>query len=322
MKNNLHILKWATEWLVSKGYSLQSLPETVARTPWSNVIRIPTTKGDIYLKQTPAPLFLEPKIMQLLTNQLLANVPLVIARNDDLHCFLMKDGGQSLRQYLKTEFQPDLLCQAIRQYTAIQRLTENHIASFLALGVPDWRLDKLPKLYDRLISETEFLKADGMTGEELQILHDLSPKISEQCELLAQYKIPETLVQPDFNTNNTLLNQITHKITFVDLGEITITHPFFSLDNYLLQATIHHGVKELDQTYNQLQNTYCENWLELGTKKQLLDMFMLVKKLMPIYSALALYRLMTSIDMQAFKTYYANRPNRLAECFRKYIGLA
>jgi hypothetical protein len=31
---------------------------------------------------------------------------------------------------------------------------------------------------------------------------------------------------------------------------------------------------------------------------------------------------MTSIDMQAFKTYYANRPNRLAECFRKYIGLA
>jgi hypothetical protein len=81
----------------------------------------------------------------------------------------------------------------------------------------------------RLISETEFLKADGMTGEELQILQDLSPKISEQCELLAQYKIPETLVQPDFNTNNTLLNLITHKITFVDLGEITITHPFFSL---------------------------------------------------------------------------------------------
>lgn len=318
MKNHTHTIKWATDCLIAKGYFLPDSPEIVVETPWSNVIRFSTSKKDVYLKETPPPLFLEPKIIQLLADQLHASVPFVIASNDDLHCFLMKDAGLSLRKYLKNEFQPNLLCQAITQYTAIQRLAENHIESFLALGVPDWRLDKLPVLYNQLINQTEFLKADGITNEELQILHDLSPKISEQCELLSQYQIPETLVQPDFNTNNTLFDPLSKKMTLIDLGEIVITHPFFSLHNFLLQATIHHGVKEMDQTYHQLQNTYCENWLELATKHQLLDGFTLVKKLLPIYSALALYRLMISVDLQAFKSYYAHRPNRLAGCLREY----
>jgi hypothetical protein len=68
-----------------------------------------------------------------------------------------------------------------------------------------------------------------------------------------------------------------------------------------------------------MQNAYCENWLELATENQLLDAFTLVKKLLPIYSALALYRLMTSVNIQSFKSYYANRPNQLAKYFRKYV---
>jgi len=46
----------------------------------------------------------------------------------------------------------------------IQRATEQHIESFLALGVPDWRLNKLPKLYDQIIAQTEFLKTEGLVG--------------------------------------------------------------------------------------------------------------------------------------------------------------
>ncbi len=320
MKHHTHAITWATDHLISNGYSLQHSPDIIVETPWSSVIRFSTSKEDIYLKQTSPSLFLEPKIMQLLANQLHASVPIVIASNDDLHCFLMKDAGLSLRQYLKTELHSDLLCQAIKQYTTIQRSTENHIESLLALGVPDWRLDKLPNLYDQLINQVAFLKADGITDEELQILRDLSPKITAQCALLSHYQIPEALVQPDFNTNNTLYDPIIKKMTLIDLGEIVITHPFFSLPNFLLQATIHHGVKELDQTYHQLQNAYFENWVELTTKNQLVEGFILVKKLWPIYSALALYRLMTSVDLQAFKAYCANKPNRLAGYLREYAA--
>ncbi|CAM2876597.1 Predicted phosphotransferase related to Ser/Thr protein kinases [Legionella steigerwaltii] len=320
MKNHTHILKWATDYLISKGYFLQRLPEIVLETPWSNVIRFSTSKGDVYLKQPAPSLAQESKITQFLADQCHASVPIVIAANDELHCFLMHDAGKPLREYLKTEFQPDLLCQAILQYTAMQRSTEHHIESLLALGVPDWRLDKLPKLYDHMINQETFLKTEGMTDKELQILHDLSPQISEEIESLSQCQIPETIVQSDFHTNNILINPNTKKLTFIDLGEIVITHPFFSLQTFLRQAITHHGIKEFDQIYHQLQETCCENWLQLTTKKQLFDGFMLAKKLWPIYSALVFYRILHSVDQQSFKSFYANRPNRLAGFFREYVA--
>lgn len=320
MINHKHIIKWSTDCLTSKGYSLRHLPEIVVETPWSNVIRFSTSSKDVYLKQTPPSIFIEPKIMQLLTNQFHARVPVVIAINDDLHCFLMEDAGQTLRKYLKIEAQPDLLCKAIRQYTTIQRSTENHIESFLALGVPDWRLDKLPYVYDQIINQTALLKSEGITDEELEILRDLNPKITEQCELLSQYRIPETIVQPDFNTNNILFDSNTRKMTLIDLGEIVISHPFFSLHNFLLQAAIHHDLKEPNQIFYQLQDTCFENWLKLTTKNQLLEAFMLIKKLSPIYSALAFHRLMMSVDLQVLKSFYANKPNRLASYFREYAA--
>ena len=317
---HIPIIKWATDCLISKGYSLQGSPEIVLETPWSNVIRFSILQYDVYLKHMPPAISLDPKIIQLLMDQCHASVPVVIASNEDLHCFLMKDAGLNLRAYLKTEFQPDLLIQAIREFTAIQRSTENHIQSFLALGVPDWRLDQFPKLYDHIIKQTDCLKADGMTDNELKVLQDLSPKVGEQCALLSQYQIPETLVQPDFNTNNILFNPDTKKMTLIDLGEIAITHPFFSLHNFLYQATIHHGVQEGDQIWHQLQNACFENWLEFATPKKLLEGFMLAKKLWPIYGALGCYRLMMSVDLQAFRSHYAKKPNKLADSFREYIA--
>jgi hypothetical protein len=315
----LNITKWVEEYFLSNGLTITQSVEYIQTTPWSSVTKFITNAGAFYLKQTPPALFLEPKIMQFLANQLSVSVPDVIASNDTLHCFLMKDAGINLRKYLKIEFHPDLLCQAIRTFTHIQRSAENHIESFLAIGVPDWRLDKLPKLYEQLINQTAFLKAEGMADEELQILHDLGAKISEQCAAISQFKIPETLVQPDFNTNNILFDSTHEKMTLIDLGEIAITHPFFSLHNFLLQATIHHGMKEQDPIYCQLKKACYENWLALTTEDELLDAFLLVKKLWPIYAVLAYYRLMISVDQQALKSYYANRSNQLVSHLRKYI---
>jgi hypothetical protein len=320
MKKHTSILKWATDSLNSKGYSQEYLPEIMLETPWSNVIRFSTSKGCVYLKQPALLLSQEAKIIRLLTEQFQASVPHVIAVNDDLHCFLMKDAGQTLRTYLKTEFKPELLYQSIQKFTAIQRTTENAIEPFLELGIPDWRIHKLPQLYDELINQVAFLKAEGLTDKELQIIQDLSPQIAEECELLSQYSIKNTIVQSDFNTNNILINPDTKELTFIDLGEIAITHPFFSLHNFLYQAIIHHGVEEGDRIYQQLQEACIENWLELGTKNHLLKGLILAKKLWSIYSVIAHYHFMHCVDQEALKVYYANRPNQLIQVFREYIA--
>lgn len=320
MNNPTYIIRWGADCLAANGWAIEHSPEIVLSTPWSMMVRFSTSIADFYLKQTPPAIFLEPQIIQLLYEQFHASVPVVVASNDDLHCFMMRDCGNVLRAQLKERFSPDLLCQAIKEYAEIQRSTEDHVEVFIKLGVPDWRLAKLPVLYNQIINQTDFLKADGMTDEELQTLQALSPQFLAQCALLSSYGIQETIGIPDFNDNNTLLDPNTKKLTFIDWGEATITHPFFSLYNCLEQAITHHGIKEADQIYTQLQDACHENWSGLVTKNQLLEIFNLVMQLRNIYGALACYRLMTSVDLHALNTFYANKPNRLAKAFRKYIA--
>ena len=111
-------------------------------------------------------------------------------------------------------------------------------------------------------------------------------------------------------------------MTLIDLGEIVISHPFFSLHNFLYTTTVHHGIKKGDQTYDQLQNACFEKWLPITSKEQQLEGFMLAQKLWPIFGAFGCYRLMRSVDLQAFRSYYSNRPHRLADSFREYIASA
>jgi hypothetical protein len=66
----------------------------------SGVIRINTGDEFFYLKTTPALIALESDIVKILHDQFRAPVPTIIAHNAELHCFLMKDAGTSLRSIL------------------------------------------------------------------------------------------------------------------------------------------------------------------------------------------------------------------------------
>lgn len=321
MKNHTDILTWAKNQLNSLGYSLKGSPEMLLETPWSYVFKISTSKGDIYLKQMPPAISMEAKVTQLFSKKFHASVPEVIATNDELSCFLMNDAGLNLRKYLKTEFKPELLVRAIQEYTAMQRSTENNVEDFIALGIPDWRLNKIPELYEKLINDIAFLKSENITDEEIPKLQAYTSKVLKHCESISQSGIPETIVQYDFNTNNVLYNPSTQKLTSIDLGEIVISHPFLSLGNFLVQCVKHEAINEHDPLYQKLYDTCLENWLTLTKKENLLRILELVKQLYPLYSALAIYRLMHCVDPSAFRTFYADRPNRLAGYLREYIKL-
>ncbi len=221
------IIEWARQALLSQGYAIKNrIPEKIQITPWSHVVRFATSGGSVYLKHTPKLLALEAQITQILHDQFHASVPIVITANEEFHYFLMEDAGQTLRAYLKTNF------------------------------------------------------------------------------------------QPDFNTNNILFNPVTQQLIFIDWGEIVMSHPFFALHNFLLQAIKHHDVKESAPLYQKLQEACCKNWLDCTSKNQLLEAFSLIKKLWPIYSGLAYHRLMMAVDTQALKSIYGNR---LAGYLRKLI---
>lgn len=165
---NRESIEWAYDTLVSLGFTLKnSIPEKVQDTPWSCVMRFITSQGIIYLKQTPEQLALEAPITQILYNQFQASVPEVIAHHTELNCFLMKDAGRPLRAILRKRFDVKLFCHAMEQFSLLQIAVADRIDAFLDMGVPDWRLDKLPNLYMQLLSEKEILLTDGLSEVDI-----------------------------------------------------------------------------------------------------------------------------------------------------------
>ncbi len=292
---NKEIIKWGCGYLSAHGYALRSdLPENVKDTPWSDVVRFETSDGYIYLKHTPKLLALEAPITQILHDQFHASVPEVIAHNAELDCFLMKDAGRPLRKVLKEKFDVTLLCKAIDQFTSMQLAVADQVSIFLDIGVPDWRLEKLPDLFQQFLFRKDLLMADGLSELEIGELKTLTPKITHLCQKLSGYSIKQSLVQPDFHDNNILIHETSQHMTFIDLGELVISHPFFSLVTCLQQAKKHHGLTDENDAYLQLMDACLENYGTPGSQEELLEAFETAKILQFVYGALATDRLMTA----------------------------
>lgn len=304
-------IQWASTYFSSHGYKLKNtLPEEIQVTPWSYVVRFITHEGYIYLKQMPKQIALEPLIIQTLSHQFHAPVPQIIAHNKKLHCFLMKDAGKTLRDILKKQFDEALLCKAIDKFTVLQLAASNHIDLLLNIGVPDWRLDKLPALFERLLLQRKLLIADGLTLEKIDKLIALHPKVSYLCKKLDDYSILPTIVQPDFNDNNTLIDNKSPNITFIDLGEIVISHPFFSLLNCLQQIKKHHGLKDSDSSFLRIKEACFKNYIP---KTDLEEVLAIANVVWVMYDALSQYRLMLACGIEKIMAVQRGRLSNLLE---------
>ncbi|MBY0545419.1 MAG: aminoglycoside phosphotransferase family protein, partial [Gammaproteobacteria bacterium] len=97
----LHV-QWAIHTLKEKGYRIQdTTPEKIQCTPWSEVCRFITDQGIIYLKKVPSALSLESEVIKILHEKFHANVPQIIAENQEQNCFLMLDSGVRLYDFFK-----------------------------------------------------------------------------------------------------------------------------------------------------------------------------------------------------------------------------
>jgi hypothetical protein len=292
-------IEWALNTLQNLGYFMQnSTPKTILQTPWSCVYRFDTDQGHFYLKQVPPALYLEAQMIDSLRQICTASVPTLIADNPEQNCFLMRDAGIQLRAFFTLGvFDAHILIAAIHAYIAIQRASQDHLSVFLNMGVPDWRLKKIPDCYQTLIQQEELLIADGLDSVEIIQLSQSTPKLISLCKQLSDYPIPDTFSHSDFHDKNILIEPTTKQITFVDLGEVEITHPFFSLFNMLHQVKENYALK--DDAYQFIQQQALQPWLDLASQEQLLEIMSWIQSCWSIHRALTVYRLLTSIDAKS-----------------------
>lgn len=306
-------LRWAQNYLNQQGYSIQGASKLIQNTSWAKVYQLATTRGYLYLKQIPEAFAIEPDLLLYLRSFFPALVPEVLAHNPDLRCFLMSDRGTPLKKQLAINVQLDLAREALKSYVVIQTGLISQIDSLMALGVPDWRLAKLPDLYLKLLDDAEFLIQDGFTSNEQQHLISLHSRFAALCQQLAQYSIPETIEHSDFHENN-ILYQAQH-LTIIDWGESVLSHPFFSLISFLMNMMHTHQMNEQNKIYSQLRDSYLGHWHAFESQERLLNAFALAKRLSPIKYCLSFYRLTQCPGWEAGKRHQG----RIAHGLRTFI---
>jgi hypothetical protein len=311
----LGIIAWAKKILAITDHQLLN-SQIIVNTPWSSIIAIYTTYQTFYLKQTPKLIALEASIIKILRDYFHTSVPVIIAHNEELNCFLMQDSGRSLRSVLKNKFDPKLLCKAIEQFTLLQRSVADHIEVFLNIGVPDWRLNKFTDLYKEVISQKNLLIACGYAIVEIKELEMIIPRVTYLSAKLRNYGIKETIVQPDFSDNNTLIDPQSNNITIIDVREISISYPFFSLLNCLQQLQKHYGFTKNDPVYLEIQQACLKNYINCYGIKDVMGAFEVANKLWPIYRALAIYRLIQACGEEKLGLFHQEK---LSKALKEFV---
>lgn len=296
-RHDAEIISWAKEIIGITDDMVFAQSKALVKTPWSNVLEISTGRNPVYLKQTPPNLFIEVDIIKKCRELCgITDIPEVIAVNRTLYCFLMKGcGGASLRTVFDGHFNVDLLVQGLQVYKNMQQATAAHLDVFLQAGVPDWRLQHFPKLYQSLVNNEEFLQTHGLVAAQIKILQNAVSLVETLCQELSNYGILECLNHSDFHENNMLLDSITQKVSIIDLGETAINHPLFSLVAFLEIPCDRYNVAYASTDYQKLYETCFNGWLK--DKKSMTRVLEIINILLPVYLLFAQKRFLDAINL-------------------------
>ena len=316
MKNAMQIQEWVKNTLKEKGYELLGAEETVSINRWSTTSRMQTTKGLVYQKHMAENFSNEPRLLEFLNHQKFQNVPAIIAMNNVEKIFLMEDAGQSLDEFLKSgKGNINIGADALKLLAKLQMKSIPHVDSLIKIGVYDWRLSKLPEVYEEFILSREKLLASLLRPDEIKHLRKLSGGLKQLCHFIALLNIPETLEHGDLNDLNILIKD--GNITISDFGDSSISHPFISLVTFLRFRGIY-GMPM--KQYESLRDIYLEQWLDYGTIGNIIEAFNQINIIEPIIKCLHFLRAIDCIETSDTLLYNSNS-QKIAKELRIFIDL-
>ncbi len=311
-------LKQATEWIRAEldrhGIRVNGAIEQPHVRPWSTVLRVPTSGGDVYFKAVPPTLGHEMAITQQLARWRPDCMPQILATDLSRGWMLMADGGTRLRSIIQSTRDIKPWKSALPVYAELQIEMASRVGELLTLGAPDRRLAALPGQYEGLLNDAEIVRIDlipGITSEEYQWLRDLAPRFAAMCSELASYRVPESLHHGDFHDGNIFANG-DHYI-FFDWGDCCITHPFFSFRTVMVSNENSLGLAENAPEHAKLRDIYLEPWARYESRANLLAAFEIARRVWMICTALVWHRIVSSLDAPLREQYAEPVPALLRE---------
>jgi hypothetical protein len=281
--SNLELINWVREVIGVGGSVVEYDVKSVANTPYSRVWKINVNNVSMYLKKTPEQLFLEPGVLKILHETCnISNIPRVIAENKKLNCFLMTDCGDiDLYEHFKENFELDIVKKSLKIYKNMQRSTIGYLDEFINLGVPDWRLDKIPHLYQNIIDNDEIFDLITLKRKDREKLYRFSRDVNSLCKMLAAYPVLDCFNSCDLRDKNVVYKKKDQSTSIIDLGESAICHPFFSLFHYLNHIFDRYSLEENSREYIELVETSFSGWV--NSDADLASLLNGIRRLYPIF---------------------------------------
>ena len=221
---------WLHEELRRRGLVPSGAFECVREKPWAIVLRVSTPQGFVYFKASGPGGRHEPGLVTALAQRWSDRVPAPLAIERQCGWMLCRDYGGTLREALHGADSLEVWQHLLPRYAEIQLASRLETTRWLALGVPDRRLESLPKLLGALLADDAALclgHSAGLLAAERATMRTLLPEFGACCRELAAMPYPEALDHGDLHAGNILVGEGTY--WFFDWGDANLTHPFCSL---------------------------------------------------------------------------------------------
>lgn len=267
--------------------------------PFSTVFTVPTGGGILYFKAASPALAHEAALTQTLAGWFPRYVPAPLACDPERGWMLLPDigppNGQRLREVVRAAGEPRHWYAVLQQYANLQMQVSSHQGELEAIGVPQRGLKSLPGLYEDLLKIEDFIlrdQSDGLASTQIEQLHQHTAGLAARCRDLSASPIPESLNHGDFHDGNIFIQG--ERYWFMDWGDATITHPFFSLRTVFVSLENSLGWPEGSPKTNLLRDAYLEPWSALAPRAELGEIFALSQRLAPLVSALSWLRVIST----------------------------
>jgi len=305
---------WVDKTLEAFGIDRLSPLETIQIRPWSAIARCASNSGDLYFKACGERSRYEVSLVELLVERHADCTPEILAADHEHGWLLMKDAGPRLRDQLDEENWLSHWKRILARYAELQIDLAQLQPELFQLGVPDRRLPLLTERIEAILDEPDLLLAgepDGLTQLQRGQLVDLLPLIHSRCSELQAAGIPHSINHGDFHDANIFVRGGNY--VFLDWGDASLAHPFFSLRTVFVSLEHTLGLEENAPISTSLRDSYLESFSEYGTADQLISAFDLASRLWPIGSLLSWHRSLSAWPTENRNEYREVIPSLLLE---------
>ena len=297
-------LGWAELILGGLGRRIDGPVEQPHVRPWSTAFRIPTDRGQAWLKATgPGPAY-EGPLLDVFAARGIRHVPLPLAVHPDRPWLLLDDAGPTLRQTRPDGTgDHDLAAwgRILAEYAELQRSLESDdaVEAMLGGGTPDGRPTALPGELARLLGDDAWW--ERLTDEERdegavarRTLRDQLPVVTALADELAALGIAPSVQHDDLHGGNVLVGPDGDR--FFDWGDAVVAHPFGTLT--VTFSSIAHALElpPADPAFTRLEAVYLEAWHGIASPGDLQRAAAIARVLGCIGRALAWERSLSGLE--------------------------